>query len=268
MGRIIVINWRWKNQNINEYCEIIEIKENDKIILTKFEDNKKFNQQLNNLIIENKYQNYDFLILTHFHNNVVTSTINISSSSIIKPESFKGQFYKYDFCGTDKDKKHIYYGTMNQIGILEPKEDETPEKTIRKENFDATWDYYLYVYEEILKSNIIFIILKKLINTFQPLSIYITGLSEISDISVREKYCQEFSESFTKHKESINQAVNKIISLIEHADLDQTTKDKLTKFQSIWNNMRDADICNNGKYFDKNEEDYFPKLLKGLSEIN
>jgi hypothetical protein len=32
--------------------------------------------------------------------------------------------------------------------------------------------------------------------------------------------------------------------------------------------MRDADICNNGKYFDKNEEDYFPKLLKGLSEIN
>lgn len=266
MGRIIVINWRWTEPRINGYCQIIEIKENDKIILTKFDNYDDFNNKLN--FFTEIYKDYDFLILTHYHNNVQRSIINISSSSINKPKSFEGQFYTYDFCGTDYDKNNIYHGTMNTRGILIDDSSLEPEKTIKKENFDYIWDYYLNKHKKILKGNIIFSILKKLINTFQPLSIYITGLSEISDISVKEKYCQEFSESFTKHKESINETVDQISSLIQNADLDQTTKDKLTKFQSIWNNMRDADICNNGKYFDKNEEDYFPKLLKGLSEIN
>lgn len=187
MKKIIILNWRWGNVELNKFnTEIIGIDEI--IFLSKYSKSDQFNAYIKNKL-ESINENKECIVLSHYSEEGY-STINIAPNEINKPENFNGVFIVNKFSDAIG---MVYYSDLNKDGLLNielDKNNTSPSETIVSANFQKVWDYYRN--ENTLEN-----LKKKIINLFLPLDIDYKVLNDISDHTKRLNYVQEVSAQYT-----------------------------------------------------------------------
>lgn len=193
MKKIILLNWRWTNAEINKFNTDITI-DNDKVIfLSKYSKMYQFNTYINEKL-DSINGNKECIVLSHYSEEN-SSTINIAPNEIKKPKNFNGVFLINTF---SDGRGMVYYSDQNQDGLLDLTKNTnelSPKETIVLKNFQKVWDYYR-------NQNTLENLLKKIIDLFLPLHRDIKGLNEVTD----EKKTAYLNEVLAEYNESYCEA--------------------------------------------------------------